>query len=347
MKKITKVLPFFFLAVMALSCVPAKKLHQAESELAQSNKQNEELQSKNEELTTTNREKTAKIDLLEKNISNLVADSVKISNELYNLKNDYTSLEDRYSELEMMQDALIKGNAKETKRILSELQKTQTELQTKEDILRELERKLNARREELNNLQSALQLKEEELTEKDRVLTEKNKKLSDLENMLAKKDSALMALKNNLINALTGYNDKGLSITYKDGKVYVSMDEKLLFKSGSYTVGDRGVQAIKDLAKVLEQNPDIKIMVEGHTDDVPYLGKGVIKNNWDLSVLRATQVTLLLTENSKIDPKRITAAGRSKYFPIEVGKTPVIRAKNRRTEIILTPNLDQIFDLIK
>lgn len=347
MKKITKAFVFLFLTLVFFSCVPAKKLHQAEAELTQSNKQNEELQTKNEELTTVNRENLAKIDLLEKSINKLVLDSTRISGDLYNLNSEKQSLEDRYNELQMMQDALIQGNAKETKRILAELQKAQTELQTKEDILRELERKLNARRQELNDLQIELQTKQNELTEKDHALNEKNKKMMELESILAKKDSTLMALKNKLIDALTGYNEKGLSIKYKDGKVYVSMDEKLLFKSGSYAVGDRGISALKELAIVLEQNPDIKIMVEGHTDDVPYIGKGVIQNNWDLSVLRATQVTLILTENSKINPKRITAAGRSEFFPIEVGKTPEIRAKNRRTEIILTPDLDKIFELIK
>jgi chemotaxis protein MotB len=359
MKRLDRAFFILLMAVLVVACVPAKKLHQTEDLLSKSNTLNDELTKENEELTTENKESKAKIDLLEKNIDKLIADSVRLNSDIYDLRNKNQSLEDKYNELQLMQDALIKGNAKETRRILSELQKSQSDLQNKEDALRELERKLNQWRKELNDMQDALNRKEQELNgmqntlsgkekeleEKNRILTEKNAKLQELESILAKKDSVLLNLKNRLLNALVGYKDKGLSISYKNGKVYVSMDEKLLFRSGSTTVGDKGKKALRDLAKVLESNPDIQIMVEGHTDDVPYLGKGKIKDNWDLSVLRATTVTRILLEKSKIDPARITSAGRSKYIPLEKGKSTKARQKNRRTEIVLTPNLDELFKL--
>jgi chemotaxis protein MotB len=124
------------------------------------------------------------------------------------------------------------------------------------------------------------------------------------------------------------------------------MEENLLFATGSTTVQPKGVEALKKLAKVLDQNSDINIMVEGHTDDQPMNGKGEIKDNWDLSVMRATSVTKIILNGSDIDPKRITAAGRGEYFPIDPAKTADARKKNRRTEIILTPKLDELLKVL-
>ena len=135
-------------------------------------------------------------------------------------------------------------------------------------------------------------------------------------------------------------------MTRKNGKVYVSLDEQLLFPSGSTDVDPRGKSALKKLAGVLEQNRDINIMIEGHTDDVPIIPGSKFKDNWDLSVSRATAIIRILLDGSSIDPKRLTAAGRGEYFPVDTRKTPDARQKNRRTEIILEPNLDEVFDLI-
>jgi chemotaxis protein MotB len=129
--------------------------------------------------------------------------------------------------------------------------------------------------------------------------------------------------------------------------VYVSLEEKLLFKTGQWDVDPKGQQALKELSNVLAQNPDINIMVEGHTDDVPMHGSGSVKDNWDLSVMRATAVTKILTQNQQIDPKRIIAAGRSEYLPLSSDKTPEGRQMNRRTEIILTPNLDELLEILE
>ena len=128
--------------------------------------------------------------------------------------------------------------------------------------------------------------------------------------------------------------------------MYVSLDESLLFASGKTAVEPKGVEALKNVAKVLEQNTDINIVVEGHTDDVPMKGTGDIKDNWDLSVMRATSVTKILLQGANINPTRITSAGRGEFFPIDAAKTPEARKKNRRTEIILTPKLDELLKVL-
>ena len=154
-------------------------------------------------------------------------------------------------------------------------------------------------------------------------------------------------LKDKVTNALKGFIDNGLNIHEKNGKVYVSMDEKLLFASGSWVVGEQGLVAIKELAKILESDTTINILIEGHTDNVPYKGNSQVKDNWDLSVMRATSVVKALLKDSSIAPERISAAGRGEFVPVEENLTPEARAKNRRTEIILTPKLDELFKIIE
>jgi chemotaxis protein MotB len=136
-------------------------------------------------------------------------------------------------------------------------------------------------------------------------------------------------------------------VKQKNGKVYVSMEESLLFASGKYEVTAKGADALKKLSKVLESNVDINIMVEGHTDNVPYKGTDQLLDNWDLSAKRATTVVRILLNGSGINPERITAAGRSEYAPIDKANTPEARSKNRRTEIILSPKLDELLKIIE
>jgi len=178
-------------------------------------------------------------------------------------------------------------------------------------------------------------------------LEERNAKLIELQNILAQKEQAVKDLKKKVMDALVGFNNNGLTVHEKNGKVYVSLEEKLLFKTGQWNVNPQGQQAIQQLAQVLAKNPDINIMVEGHTDNVPMHGSGEVKDNWDLSVMRATAVVKILTQNKQIDPKRIIAAGRSEYLPLAPNNTAEGRQMNRRTEIILTPNLDQLLKIIE
>jgi chemotaxis protein MotB len=171
-------------------------------------------------------------------------------------------------------------------------------------------------------------------------------RVKELEAALAAKDQALNDIRLKVKQALVGFEGNGLTIEQKNGKIYVSMEDKLLFSSGSTKVQPKGEEALKSISNVLAANTDINVMVEGHTDDVPMKGSGEIKDNWDLSVMRATSVAKILLQNKTIDPKRIVCAGRGEYLPIDTAKTPEARAKNRRTEIILTPKLDELLKVL-
>lgn len=178
-------------------------------------------------------------------------------------------------------------------------------------------------------------------------LEEREKSIAELEQMLRNREAALEMIRQKVADALLGFEGKGLTVTQRDGKVYVSMDDKLLFRSGSFDIEPAGAEAVRELANVLAQNPDINVMVEGHTDNVPYRGSGQLKDNWDLSVKRATTVVRLLLENKEIAAGRITAAGRSEYLPLDEADDAVARQKNRRTEIILTPKLDELLRIME
>lgn len=192
-----------------------------------------------------------------------------------------------------------------------------------------------------------LKAKSEELNNKEKLLTDRERALKEMRQKIARQDSLTSRLNDIIRNALLGFNSDELSVEIKNGKVYVSMSDKLLFKSGSASVESKGKDALKLLAGVLDKNPDIDILVEGHTDNVPMKGSGDIKDNWDLSVVRATSIVKFLTQDYKIAPTRVTAAGRGEYFPKASNETAEGKAKNRRTEIILSPKLDEIMKLLK
>lgn len=336
----TYLLPILVVLAIALnSCVPAKEFQSLQDNNTKCEEEREKFSTENEALNTKSRELTARVDVLNRELDQLVADSTNRSIELSRLKDENQRLLKRYEELEELQKSFATGSQQETRRVLAQLQQTQEELQVKEDALKELERKLNQRRKSLEDLQESLdKLKGD--------LEERNARLIELEQVLARKDSAVMALRKKVSDALFGFEGKGLSVKLQNGKVYVSLDERLMFKSGSHVVDANGVAALKQLIPVLEQNPDINIMVEGHTDDVRFAGRGELLDNWDLSVKRATSIVRILLEGTKISPIRITAAGRSEYLPLDPDKTPEARQRNRRTEIILSPKLDELFDIL-
>ena len=192
----------------------------------------------------------------------------------------------------------------------------------------------------------ALKQKSQELEEKERLLQEREWALNELKGVIAKQDSITKRLNNVLRDALLGFKSDELSVEVKNGKVYVSMSDKLLFKSGSAAVEAKGKEAIKLLAEVLDKNPDIDILIEGHTDNVP-IKTAVYRDNWDLSVARATSIVRILTDDYKIIPTRLTASGKGEFSPRATNETPEGRALNRRTEIILSPKLDEIMQLLK
>ncbi|MFN0050003.1 MAG: flagellar motor protein MotB [Cytophagales bacterium] len=215
---------------------------------------------------------------------------------------------------------------------------------------------------ESNQMSSNLARKEQQLLDlekslmltkstNDKLLTdlkERESKLKDLQQIMAQKDSAVLALRNSVTDALLSFKDNGLTVNVKNGKVYVSLSEKLLFGSGSTSVDKKGEEALRKLGSVLKNQPEVNVMIEGHTDDVPVAKNtnAAFRDNWDLSVLRATDITRILIAEG-VKPQKITPAGKAEFLPIVDGKSAEIRQKNRRTEIILTPKLDELFKILE
>jgi len=226
-------------------------------------------------------------------------------------KKIYTDLEDKYANLK-----------KENRALSDDVEKLSAE--KNRELLAQLEAKeqaLAAENERLNNLKKELE--------------SRSKRVAELESVIAAKDANMRALKDAISKALTNFEGKGLTVEQRDGKVYVSMENKLLFKSGSWSVGTEGKKAVQQLGTVLAENPDIAVLIEGHTDDDPYKGNEQLSGNWDLSAKRATAIVNILRENNSIDPRNLTAAGRGEYAPIASNDTPTGKAKNRRIEVIL------------
>jgi len=171
--------------------------------------------------------------------------------------------------------------------------------------------------------------------------------IQNLQSSLARKDSLNMALVMNLKGAIGNLDDKDINIKVDKGVVYVDISDKLLFKSGSYDVTDRAKEVLGKVATVLKNQPEIEFMVEGHTDNVPFKGSGVLADNWDLSVKRATTVVKILQKQYGLDPGKMAAAGRSEYLPVTSNDSAEGRAANRRTRIVILPQLDQFFKLLE
>jgi len=317
------------LGIMA-SCVSTKKY---ESLKKQCSEETSRLKKENQQLTVSKNEQGAEIEKLNKQIKALGDEKTSLNKDLKKAQNEYDELNQSYKQMLENNRKALEGNRTETQKILMELQLAQENLQKREDKLKSLEADLSKKQDELDKLSADLEQKET--------------RLNELQTVLNQKDSVVNALKMKVSDALLGFEDKGLSVEVRNGKVYVSLEESLLFKTGSYTVGAKGVEVLKKLAGVLENSPDINVLIEGHTDNVPYNGSGQLKDNWDLSVMRATAVIKIIVSNSTVDPQRLIAAGRSEYVPLDPDDTPEARSKNRRTEIILTPKLDELFRIIE
>lgn len=322
------------------SCVPVRHYEDMKKKYESCNLERDSLKKQNKTLLETTADLQSQVDELTKKFNLLKNDTSTMGRSYRVLTQQYDKINDLNDELMLKLKQKNIDIDNESRKLLSELQSLKEELQLKEDELKKLEKDLNAKKKNLETLQSQLE-------EKDKDLVAKSARLVELETMLSKKDSTVKALKDKVISALKGFEGQGLTIEQRNGKVYVSMEEKLLFKSGKWDVDPKGQNAIKELAKVLEQNADINILIEGHTDDVPFKGSNGIDDNWDLSAKRATAIVKIITSNSKVDPARLTAAGRSEYLPMDKAKTPEARAKNRRTDIILTPKLDELFKMME
>ena len=314
------------------ACVPQRKHQEALDKLASTEKSRDSLK-------TLCMDYDAKSAELNKQFKECTSEREKLRLDTMGCGMRYRILTMQYDQLTANYELLLKQNKElmarqtsENSALVGKLNMTQEELFRKEDSLKKLDVSLKAQKRSLDSLNA--------------ILLKREMRVRELERALASKDSAVLALQAKVKNALVGFEGKGLTVTQKNGKVYVSMDDKLMFATGSTAVQKEGVNALVALAKVLVQNPDIQIMVEGHTDNVPMKGSGEIKDNWDLSVMRATSVTKILILNG-VDAKRLTAAGRGEHFPVAAGDSPEARAKNRRTEIILIPNLDDLFKVLE
>jgi len=317
--------------LMFASCVPSRQFDELQSKEKQCQDDLEKIKTENRALTASNADLNVRIDNLTKENQGLVRDTTNMGTAMARLNGLYSELNKSYDRLISNQEKTIAGSNAETKKLIAQLQDAQEELQKKEDTLNKTSRALSEKEQYLNELSSTLR--------------ERENKINELQAVLDRKDSAVTALKNTVSSALLGFKENGLTVSVKNGKVYVSLEDRLLFQTGSTDVDKKGEEALKQLAAVLAKNPDIHVMVEGHTDNVPITG-GPIKDNWDLSVMRATAVVRILTSNKKVEPSQLTAAGRSEYFPIDKSNTPEARKKNRRTEIILTPKLDELLKVL-
>ena len=309
--KLTKLIVVLFLVGVFSSCVSMKKYKDLTTKCSE---ESIRLNSKVEELDGRVMALTNENDRYKKENSALKADTSRLGSMLRLLTADYNEL-DRSHELLKKQ---FSENFEDSEKVMAELKVAQDTLLAREDRPRALRNELEI----------------------------KGKNLAELQMALHKKDSVTNALRKAVADALMGFEGKGLTVHMKDGKVYVSLEEKLIFASGKWDVSTEGVAALKDLAKVLEKNPDISILIEGHTDNVPLSSQNQVKDNWDLSTMRATSIVKILLANGKIDPKRLVASGRGEYLPVVPNNSPANKAKNRRTEIILSPKLDELMQII-
>ena len=300
------------------SCVSKKIYTNLEDKYATLKKENRSL---NDEVEKLSGEKST----LKNNLVKLTATYDKAVAELNQLRSELAAstsnldnLKASYDALEKNSSAEIAKNSKKNRELLAKLEAKEQALASESARLEKLKRELKDRSE----------------------------RVAELENVIAIKDASMKALKDAISTALTNFEGKGLTVEQRDGKVYVSMENKLLFQSGSWSVGSEGRKAVRQLANVLAENPDIAILIEGHTDNVPYKGNAQLSGNWDLSTKRATAIVNILRENTSINPENLTASGRGEYAPIASNDTTEGRTKNRRIEVILTPKLDEISKLL-
>jgi len=304
--------------ILITSCVSPKVYKDLESKYNNLKKENRTLSEENETLSSAKNKAENSLSELQKEYDEAVAQRDKLQSDYNATKSNYNNLKASYDALEENSSASIAENAKKNRELLAQLE-------VKEQALASENARLEALKKELEN---------------------RSKRVEELESLIAAKDAAMTSLKNAISRALTDFEGKGLTIEQRDGKVYVSMENKLLFGSGSWAVGTEGRKAVQQLGSVLGDNPDIAVLIEGHTDNVPYTGSGQVKGNWDLSTKRATAIVNILSENTNISPENLTAAGRGEHAPVATNDTAEGKAKNRRIEVILTPKLDEISKLL-
>ncbi|MEL0300797.1 MAG: OmpA family protein [Flavobacteriaceae bacterium] len=296
---------------LCTGCVSSKIFNEIESRYAT-------LKGENASLETAHNQLIKNYDSLRYHYGELVGQYEKQSQLLATTSGTLATLQDAYAALEQNSNEALQASIEKNRGLLEEIQIKEGELLSERTRLDSLKRELSSR----------------------------IARVEELEGLVAAKEALMSALKTALTDALVSFKGNGLSVEQRDGKVYVSMENKLLFQSGSWSVGNTGKQALKKLGNVLAANPEIVVLIEGHTDSDPYIGNDNLSGNWDLSTKRATEIVKLLLKNNKIKAENLTAAGRGQYQPLATNKTAAGKAKNRRIEVILTPKLDKIAALL-
>lgn len=301
--------------LLVVACVPARKYEEA-NQRAQNMQQEMEAASKKAlDATTSAGELQAKLTEATKRTTELERDTTVLGTSLRKMMVQYDKINALNDELLRKYNDLLAGNSSENRKLLTDLEAMRLDLQNKEDSVNALAKRVGEKQAALASLQAEIEAK----------------------------DAAMKDLKDRVSQALSGFEGKGLTVEQRNGRIYVSMENKLLFPSGSAAVDAQGRDAISKLAKAIEGEKDLSILVEGHTDTDKITTGGAYKDNWDLSVARATSVVRIMQESSKTDPVRITAAGRGEYVPVD----PNDKAKNRRIEVVLIPDLKELYKLVK
>ena len=304
---------------LATSCVSKKVFNELETKFADLKKENR----RNADLNDSINKVKNKLDL---DYASLKADYDKTKAERDKLAIDFAAAEKNLKTLQASYNALEKNSDESLKENMAKNRELLAQLEAKEKALA-------AEKERLNKLSADLK--------------KGTDRVNELESIMAAKEAAMKKLKDALSKSLKAFEGKGLTVNQRDGKVYVSMENKLLFESGSWAVGSEGKKAVVAVGTVLAQNPDIAVLIEGHTDNDKFAGAvGQIENNWDLSTKRATAIVNILSDNKAVKKENLTAAGRGEFAPLMSNDTPEGKAKNRRIEIILTPKLDEISKML-
>lgn len=323
-----------------VSCVPARQVEELQAKHDKCEAERNQFASEVQKLETETKELNATLSELQRQTDGLLKDTAILGTSYRRVTAMHDRLNDKYNELLELSEKRFKGNEAENRKLMAELQRRELDLQNSEDGLRRLADDLKKQEDDLKAMEGNLKSMESELQAREA-------KVQELQKIISDKEKAVQALKDRIAQALLGFADKGLTVEQKDGKIYVSMSAKLLFPKGSTTIDPEGKKAIVELGKVLADQKDIDILVEGHTDTDKLSGTGALKDNWDLSVMRATAVVRILTQTSGMDPNRLTAAGRGEFIPVDQGTTEEAKAKNRRIEVILTPDLDKLFEILE
>ena len=317
-------------AIGFVGCVPQRKFAEVKTAKDESDAENKELQRKLDNISATTKEQGTTIETLKKSVSKLNEDTLLYGKEYRRLRVMYDKVNDLNNELLSKNEKLLNSSLDENRKLLRDLEKAKEALQVKEDSLYKLEKSVKEK-------QAALAKAQKDLFDREI-------KIKELDSLLQAQRSASELLKAKLESALLNYKNKGISVREENGKVYVSMEAQLLFPSGKTDINPDGKSAIIQLAKIIQDEKDLNITVEGHTDTDKINSAGLIpRDNWELSVLRSTEVIKIITSNSTIDPAQLSASGRSEYHPLDAED----KARNRRIEIILEPNLKELYNIIK